>query len=90
VSGAEALALLEQPTEATPPEAVVRRQLEAAKARLIERRADLDNHAAARAIALGLDHDRVRAAARATGATEVKAVMPVDVIGLYVLLPAEV
>ena len=77
-------------TEATPPEAVVRRLLEAGKARLIERRADLDEHAAARAQALGRDHDRVRAAARAAGASEVEAVMPVDVIGLYVLLPAEV
>lgn len=89
-TGAEALALLDQPPEATPPELVVRRQLEAAKARLIEHRADLDQHAAARAQALGLDHDRVRAAARAAGASEVEAVMPVDVIGLYVLLPAEV
>ena len=51
--------------------------MEAAKAKLIERRADLDAHAAARAQALGEDHDRVRAAARAAGASEVEAVMPV-------------
>ena len=89
-TGADALALLDQPTEATPPEAVVRRLLEAANARLIEHRADLDQHAGARAQILGRDHDRVRAAARASGASEVEAVMPVDVIGLYVLLPVEV
>jgi len=89
-TGAEALALLDQPTEGTPPEPVVRRLLEAAKARLIEHRTDLDKYAAERARVLGKDHDRVRAAARASGATEVEAVTPVDVIGLYVLLPVEV
>ena len=89
-TGAEALALLDQPTEATPPEPVVRRLLEAAKTRLIEQRTDLDKHAAERARVLGKDHDRVRAAARASGASEVEAVTPVDVIGLYVLLPVEV
>jgi len=89
-TGVDALALLDQPTEATPPEAVVRRLLEAATVRLIEQRADLDQLAADRARILAEDHDRVRAAARAAGASEVEAVMPVDVIGLYVLLPVEV
>ena len=89
-TGAEALALLDQPTEGTPPEPVVRRLLAAAKTRLIEQRTDLDKHAAERARVLGKDHDRVRAAARASGASEVEAVTPVDVIGLYVLLPVEV
>ena len=89
-TGAEALALLDQPTEATPPDPVVRRLLVAAKIRLIEQRTDLDKHAAERARVLGQDHDRVRAAARASGASEVEAVTPVDVIGLYVLLPVEV
>ena len=69
---------------------MVRRFLEAAKTRLIEQRTDLDKHAAERARALGQDHDRVRAAARASGASVVEAVTPVDVIGLYVLLPVEV
>jgi superfamily II DNA/RNA helicase len=90
LQGAEALALLDQPTEGTPPEPVVRRLLEAAKTRLIEQRTNLDKHAAERARVLGKDHDRVRAAARASGASEVEAVTPVDVIGLYVLLPVEV
>lgn len=89
-TGSDALALLDQPAEATPPEAVIRRMLDAAKARLVERRADLDGHAAERAGILRQDHDRVRAAARATGASEVEAVTPVDVIGLYVLLPVEI
>ena len=89
-TGAEALALLDQPTEATPPDPVVRRLLVAAKIRLIEQRTDLDKHAAERARVLGQDHDRVRAAGRASGASEVEAVTPVDVIGLYVLLPVEV
>ena len=89
-TGLEALSLLDQPAEATPPEAVIRRMLEGAKARLVERRADLDEHAIERADILRQDHDRVRIAARASGASEVEAVTPVDVIGLYVLLPVEV
>ncbi|MES3027654.1 MAG: DEAD/DEAH box helicase [Pseudomonadota bacterium] len=85
-----ALALLDQPPEATPPERTVQRHLAEALHRLSDRRADLDALARERAETLASDHNRVRAAARASGATEVLAVTPVDVIGVYVLLPAEV
>jgi hypothetical protein len=88
-TGLDALALLDLTAEATPPEAVVTRQITAALSRLADRRADLDTLAQSRATALAADHDRVRAAARAGGTTEVAAVTPVDVIGVYVLLPAE-
>src|ERR1019366_5664259 len=51
------------------------------------RRADLDAFAERRARALLEDHRRVREAADARGSYAVRALLPVDVIGLYVLLP---
>ena len=89
-TGPDALSLLDLPAEATPPDAVVSRQIAAAMGRLVDHRGDLDTLARSRAAALAADHDRVRVAARAGGTTEVAAVTPVDVIGVYVLLPAEV
>ena len=47
----------------------------------------LDAYAAERAAALAEDHTRVRQALGSRGAVTVEAVTPVDVIGLYVLLP---
>jgi hypothetical protein len=47
----------------------------------------LDSYAAERAATLGEDHTRVRQALGSRAAVEVEAVTPVDVIGLYVLLP---
>jgi hypothetical protein len=47
----------------------------------------LDAYAAERAAALAEDHTRVRQALGSRAAVTVEAVMPVDVIGLYVLLP---
>jgi superfamily II DNA or RNA helicase len=89
-TGLDALALLDQPTEGSPPEGIIQRRLAEALQRLSERQPDLEALARQRAETLEADHNRVRAAARAGGATDVDAVTPVDVIGLYVLLPAEV
>ena len=47
----------------------------------------LDAYAAERAATLALDHTRVRQALGSRAAVTVEAVTPVDVIGLYVLLP---
>jgi hypothetical protein len=47
----------------------------------------LDSYAAERAATLAEDHTRVRQALGSRAAVEVEAVTPVDVIGLYVLLP---
>ena len=50
--------------------------------------ASLDAFAERRARALLADHRRVREAADARGSYSVKALLPPDVIGLFVLLPA--
>jgi len=85
-------ALLEALPEGDLPDLVKRRQLSAALARLPEMTPVLDGVAQERAAVLAADHARVREAAetrRARIATSVKVepVLPVDVIGLYVLLP---
>ena len=52
-----------------------------------QRRSDLSTFAERRALALLSDHRRVREAADARGTYQVKALLPADVIGLYVLVP---
>jgi hypothetical protein len=47
----------------------------------------LERLASERANALLADHRRVREAARDTGQYAVRASLPVDVLGVYVLLP---
>jgi DNA-binding transcriptional LysR family regulator len=56
-------------------------------AQLEARKADLAAFAERRAQALLADHRRVREAADARGSYSVKSLLPVDVIGLFVLLP---
>jgi hypothetical protein len=51
------------------------------------RKTDLAAFAERRAQALLADHRRVREAADARGSYSVKSLLPVDVIGLFVLLP---
>ena len=86
-AGAQALALLTGDAEAALPESVIVRQLHAARERLQQRRGWLQRHAEERAQALAADHAQVRAAARVSVGVRVEAALPVDVIGLYVLLP---
>lgn len=85
--GAEVLALLLAPPVGDPADAVKERMAKAALALATERAADLDAVAERRAAALLADHRRVREAAQARGTYAVRAQLPVDVIGLYVLLP---
>ncbi len=82
-----ALGLLAAPPRADVPPHVQTRTIEQALAELEGRRAELDALAQRRAEALLADHRRVREAADARGRYEVKALLPPDVIGLFVLLP---
>lgn len=87
VEGLDALALLQPAAAADAKQGVADRQLAQALALLAARTAELDAFAHRRAQALLDDHRRVRDASGARGSWSVKALLPVDVIGLYVLLP---
>ena len=89
LTGASASALLEAPAAADLAEVARARVLTAAVARLDgdAARAGLAGYARARADALAQDHARLRAAARMTGEVKVEPVLPVDIIGVFVLLP---
>jgi putative NIF3 family GTP cyclohydrolase 1 type 2 len=63
------------------------RELTKALAHVEATRKQLDEVAERRAQALLADHRRVREAADARGSYSVKALLPADVIGAYVLLP---
>ena len=83
----QARALLHQPASRNMPAAVRQRHLQAALQALPTWQPALDALARAQAAQLLADHRRVRDAADARGALDVTALLPVDVIGLYVLLP---
>jgi len=85
--GDAALAFLSEPPLGDPPPAVREREVKKALAMLDERAPELDTIAETRAHALLADHRRVREAALARGSYSVKALLPTDVIGLFVLLP---
>jgi len=85
--GDAASALLEcTPSGNLTPEAV-QREIAAALAFLRTHAQQLEALARERAQALLDDHQRVRAAARDVGQYSVSPCLPVDVIGVYVLLP---
>ncbi len=86
--GPDALALLEPDASGDIAPPVIARQVDQALARLPEYDAAIRAYAQDRAARLSEDHDRVKFATRGEGATtEVEAVLPADVIGLYVLVP---
>jgi superfamily II DNA or RNA helicase len=90
--GVDALKLLDLTSEADLADATRAQRLQAALAKVSALTPDLEAHAKARAEILGTDHDRVRAATmrdRRTRVARVKVepVIPVDIIGLYVLIP---
>ncbi len=69
------------------PAALRDRQLQSALDALPGWQPQLETIARARAQALLRDHRRVREAAESRGSYQVSASLPVDVMGLYVLLP---
>ncbi len=89
VEGLDALALLQPAAADDAKKPVAARKLDEALALLGSRTADLEAFARRRAQALLDDHRRVREASDARGSWTVKALLPADVIGLFVLLPKE-
>jgi hypothetical protein len=87
LEGPDALALLQPAPLSDPPPHVRERSVSQALAELETRLGDLDAFAERRAQTLLADHRRVREAADARGSYGVKALLPADVIGLFVLLP---
>lgn len=85
--GESAFGLLVPPPFGDPPPHVHDRNIAQALDQLSARLADLDAFASRRAQALLADHERVRESSRGRGGHEVHALLPPDVIGLYVLLP---
>ena len=87
LEGPDALALLHPVPLSDPPAHVRERALSQALAQLETRLGDLNAFADRRAQTLLADHRRVREAADARAAYSVEALLPADVIGLFVLLP---
>lgn len=87
LEGPDALALLSPAPISDPPPHVRERAVTQALGQLETRMPELDAFADRRAQALLADHRRVREAADAIGRYSVKALLPADVIGLFVLLP---
>lgn len=75
-----------QPSGNLPP-AVMQREIQQALDFIQSQSARIEDLAAQRAEALLADHRRVREAARDVGQYSVNPCLPVDVIGVYVLLP---
>ncbi len=87
-TGPSALALLEPEASGDIARDTIARQVDQALTRLPAYEAAIRAYADSRAAALSEDHDRVKTATRGEGATtEVEAVLPADVIGLYILVP---
>ncbi|WP_242343611.1 helicase-related protein [Anaeromyxobacter terrae] len=89
VEGLDALKLLTLAPLKDPPARVVERVLAKAVNLLSDRIAELEAFTRRRAEALLADHRRVREAADARGSWSVKALLPPDVVGVYVLLPGD-
>lgn len=90
--GETAIALLDAKAEIDLDPGVRKQRLDVALSRLPELAADLAAHAAERAGQLAQDHERVRAATMRERRTRVaritvEPVTPIDIIGLYILIP---
>jgi superfamily II DNA or RNA helicase len=82
-----ALALLEAPASSNIDADIRVRQIEAARERLASYEAAIAAFAGERGEALSVDHQRLTEAAGGGASVKVSAVLPADIIGLYVLLP---
>lgn len=85
--GPEALTLLESEASGDLAEEARRRHLERALERVGDYTAEIERLAGQRADQLSEDHVKLTRAAGGGATVEVSAVMPPDIIGLYVLLP---
>ncbi|HQP39039.1 MAG TPA: hypothetical protein PLI95_27835, partial [Polyangiaceae bacterium] len=90
VEGPDALVLLAPPPAGDPPAQTRDRVVTQAMQQIEARLTDVDAYATRRAQVLLADHRRVREAADARGSYSVKALLPGDIIGLFVLLPPAV
>jgi superfamily II DNA or RNA helicase len=88
VVGSDPLAWLDAPAAGDLPETVRDRILGEVLGELDQLRPLLEDLAASQAEALLADHRRVRRASEARGRYEVRSLTPVDVVAVYVLLPA--
>ena len=80
-------AVLKLPPAANVPESVARMQANDIVEGLATLRGELDNIAQSRANVLLEAHSRVRQSARVSSRVTVEPVLPVDVLGAFVLLP---
>ena len=87
ISGYEVNQLLECQPSGNLPKELISREIQQALDFMQSQHAQLEQLASERANALLVDHRRVREAARDVGQYSVKACLPVDIIGVYVLLP---
>jgi len=87
IEGTDALALLSPIPVSDPPPHVRDRAVTQALGQFETRLPELNAFAERRAQALLADHRRVREAAEALGRYSVKALLPADIIGLFVLMP---
>ncbi|GMV58072.1 MAG: hypothetical protein AMXMBFR72_11840 [Betaproteobacteria bacterium] len=87
VAGDDALRLLSAVPSSNVPDAKRTEEVNAALRLLAEQQAVLQRLAEERAQALLEDHRRVRDASHARGRYDVRPCLPVDVMGVYVLLP---
>jgi superfamily II DNA or RNA helicase len=88
VAGADPLAWLDAPAAGDLPETVRDRILSEVLGELDQLRPLLEDLAGSQAEALLADHRRVRQASEARGRYEVRSLTPVDIVAVYVLLPA--
>lgn len=87
IENGAALALLLAPPAGDPAPVARDRAIKEAVAQVGARTAELEAYANRRAQLLLSDHRRVREAADSKGRYAVKAILPVDVVAIYVLLP---
>jgi hypothetical protein len=87
LNGTQALALLEHEASGNLDETAIKRQVGRALERYAAYEPAIGTYARERAAVLSDDHLRLTEAARGGATVEVEAVMPADVIGIYVLLP---
>ena len=88
IDGKEVLKLISAMPSKTLPSNLVNRNIKEALSKLSELKPAFNEFAENRSRELINDHRRVREASDARGKYNVKALLPIDVVGLYVLLPS--